>query len=359
MWHQLMNRKLFASFSLLLLMQTMLSAQDRVYLVGEDKPEVGKITGTTKLEVKFETRKKESKTFTPPEIDYIKWDKEPTRFSAARNMEAKGDFSRALEAYQDAKRESSGGSEQLKEDLTFHRLRTEAKMVMAGEELAQGRTPEKISKELQVFLDDHKLFYAYYSGRLLLGRFYLHQQQSERALEVFAELQKTPWPEYQIWGYTAEGRQNLNQGEVEAALKLFEQAIKLPVNKSDEQLAQAEAMLGKAECLSKLIQSDQALSLVEELIDNLPETATKVQARVYLTQGRLYEAAKRNKEATVAFLHVDILFPTEAKEHAEALYHLSTLWAALGKPDRAAIATNKLEQQYPESEWVTKTSGTN
>jgi len=69
--------------------------------------------------------------------------------------------------------------------------------------------------------------------------------------------------------------------------------------------------------------------------------------------GNCYLKTGKNKDALQAFLHTDILFYADSESHAEALYHLSKLWATEEKPDRATAARTTLRERYSGSVWAT------
>ena len=156
-----MMRASLLGFCTWILTSSALQAQDRIYLVGEDKPLVGEIKSINKTEVKFETRKQEERLLAPNEIATIKWDGEPARFSAGRNMEEGGNYERALDAYQDALGAVSSTAENIKDDIRYHRLRTEAKMVLANQKLPDGKDAEAVITALQTFLKEHRNFYIF------------------------------------------------------------------------------------------------------------------------------------------------------------------------------------------------------
>ncbi|MAT15187.1 MAG: hypothetical protein CMJ46_07960 [Planctomyces sp.] len=326
-------------------------AQDRVTKVGTEKPIIGEITGMTNLDITLSTNRDGMVKITPNEVQEIKWGKEPARFSAGRTFDQKGFFPRAFEAYQEALQNLEPNQPMIKTDIEYHLLKLKAKMAMSGAALPDDQTADALLKEFKTYLDQHKNTYVYYPGMMILGRL-AHQQGKTEATDYFAELQNTPWNDYKIWGYTAEGYKQLAAGEVDPALATFEEALALPYSNKSDELARAEATLGKVSVLVEKQQGEQALPLVNELIDAIPADATETQARIYLAQGKLYQQLGRNEEAVVALLHVDILYPQSAPEHAEALYHLNKLWAALGQPDRAATVSTQLNNDYPESRWT-------
>ena len=54
----------------------------------------------------------------------------------------------------------------------------------------------------------------------------------------------------------------------------------------------------------------------------------------------------------MAYLHVDVLYPGEPVQHAEALLRLSQLWGPSGHEDRAVDAATRLSEQYPNSQFA-------
>jgi TolA-binding protein len=117
-----------------------------------------------------------------------------------------------------------------------------------------------------------------------------------------------------------------------------------------------EAMLGKATALELKNDFATAAKTLEQIIEQSGENDSAVQAEACVRLGSAFQAAGNVRDALLAYLRVDVLYPGEKKAHAEALYHLSQLWARDGKPDRAADAATVLQAKYPESEWAKKVS---
>ena len=70
--------------------------------------------------------------------------------------------------------------------------------------------------------------------------------------------------------------------------------------------------------------------------------------------GTAQRQAGRVKEALLAFLHVDILYPGVPDAHAEALANLAELWDQVHKGERANRARQTLQEQYKDSPWAKK-----
>ena len=112
----------------------------------------------------------------------------------------------------------------------------------------------------------------------------------------------------------------------------------------------------KAECLQKQAKFDEATKVFANILEEASDDDKKTLAETCVRLGDCYQAAGRTKEAILAYLRVDLLFPKEKNQHAEALYHLSRLFAKDGKPDKAAEAQAKLQESYPRSPWTAKSS---
>ena len=95
------------------------------------------------------------------------------------------------------------------------------------------------------------------------------------------------------------------------------------------------------------------------ILDEAAEDDTKTLAETCVSLGDCYQAAGRTKEAILAYLRVDLLFPKEKAYHAESLYYLSRLFAQEGKYDKSSDAAARLQQAYPQSPWTARLSVAN
>jgi tetratricopeptide (TPR) repeat protein len=125
----------------------------------------------------------------------------------------------------------------------------------------------------------------------------------------------------------------------------------------DEDLANQQrtlAKLGKAKGLCAAKKHEEAISLVEEILKTADPENVQVMARAYNVLGTAQRQAGRTKEALLAFLHVDLLYPSLPDAHAEALANLADLWEQVHKPERATQARKTLEEEYKDSPWAKK-----
>ena len=94
--------------------------------------------------------------------------------------------------------------------------------------------------------------------------------------------------------------------------------------------------------------------MVEEILKAADPDDAPLMARGYNVLGNAYRQAGDPKRALLAFLHVDLLYPTVADAHAEALANLADLWDQVHKSDRANRARKTLAEDYKESPWAKK-----
>ena len=150
------------------------------------------------------------------------------------------------------------------------------------------------------------------------------------------------------------GRALLAHGKNSQALDAFEKVL---AYQGQDPLSQAQnlaANLGKAAVLVAMKKNDEAVVLINSILNKAdPEDAGNM-ARAYNILGNALRQQGKTKEAVLAFLHVDLLYPSLPDAHAEALYNLAKLWDDLHKTERAARARQVLEQQYKNSPWAQK-----
>lgn len=326
-------------------------AADTIKVQGEDKLVAGEITAVSKTDITIKAGlKKEERKIAANDVVTIRFDKEPLRLNLARNDEAAGRYSAALEKYQEALADDPG--QFLKAEIEFRIARTNAQMAMADATKVDGAI-----KLLNDFLSGNPESFRYYPALAQLGDVYLAKDDFTNAQATFAKLESSPWTDYKMAAGTSKARLLLKQNKVGEARAAFEAVTSMDAKTDGEKMRRYEAILGKAVCLQREGQHEQAVKDLEEVSNQAPATQTRLQAEAYLRQGDSYRQMEgHTKDAILAYLHVDILFAKESAQHAEALFWLSKLWTAVGHPDRASEAAGKLESTYPQSDWTTKLS---
>jgi len=334
--------------SLQVLSVTKLEAADTIYQYNSSSPLLGDVTGYTKTEV---TLKRGSKSVQIPanEIQRVRWDGEPPQLNIARNQEANGNYAAALAEY---KKSEASASANLKKDLQFMTARATAQSAKSN-----AANLDNAIKLLNDFVKSNGDHYQYYPAMKLLGEAYLVKKDYPAANTAFGAVERSPWKDYQMDAKNLKARVLLAQGNTKGALAAFTAVMKMDAKSEPEQASKRAAQLGSALCLEKEGKQKEAISILNEIIKTTSSQQSPLLAEAYLRMGDCYRELGEPKEALIAYLHIDVLFPTEPAVHAEALYHLSTLWGKVQKPERGVEARTILQQQYPDSEWTQKATG--
>lgn len=341
-----------SAFCLLLTLSA--SAADSITRKHGEGKAAGTITGMSKTEVTVKPITGSEIKVPANDIAAIEWDAAPAGLNLAYSLEKSGNLTEALSRFTKALGDVKSGNENLKADIEYAIARITAKLA-----LTDAGQRDEASKKLQAFVKAHPDNYNYYDAFNWLGRIDLARRNFAEAQEAFNTLAQAPWPDYKMAARVAAGRIAMAENKPDVAVQAFDEVIHAPAKTPAEEARRYEAMIGKAKGLIQQNQQEQALGLLTEVIDKAPADNAPIQAQAWVLQGDALQALNRAKEALLAYLHVDVLYPGESALHAEALYHLNHLSKALQHPDRAADAQAKLVSQYPNSEWTKKlTAGT-
>lgn len=329
-------------------------AIDSVHRKSQERPTGGSITSVTASEVVV-TQKIGNKEEKVPanDITKIDWDGAPADFARARSFIGGTHFEDAKEPFEAL----------LKTDLKPN-LKTDVEYYLAQvayqSALADPTKAKDAIKKLSDFSTLRKTSYRYYEVLGLLGELSLVSGDMASAEKAYDNLAKAPWPETKLAAQIGTARVLLSKKDIEGAKKAFDAVAGADAKTPAETSKKLEGMLGQAECLMDGKKYPEAAKILEQVIDGSAPTDTRLQAQAYLRQGDCLKAmGEKNKEAALAYLHVDVL-PTLAAHqdlHAEALYNLFSLWGSLGQADRADRAQAKLKDDYPNSEWTKKLGG--
>ncbi len=317
---------------------------DRVRLAHGN--ENGEVTDTTPLEVTLNKGESNSRTVAVNQIKAILFDGEPAELSQARVNDSNGSFARAAQLLEkiDA---SQVHRDLIKQDIEFYQAATAARLALGGEgEVMDAR------RKLNVFVRSYPNNFHYLEATELMGDLLMANGRFENAQKQYAELAKAPWPDYKMRAAVAIGRSLQAQNKQAEAIQQFDSALAMADDGPDAQNQKLAASLGKAVSLAETGKTDEAAGMIEKIIQDADPQQRELQARAYNALGACYERAKRNKDALIAYLHVDVLYNTVPEAHAEALAHLVPLWHALGQDERSRESRELLQQRYAGSRWA-------
>ncbi|HUQ69385.1 MAG TPA: tetratricopeptide repeat protein [Planctomycetaceae bacterium] len=312
----------------------------------------GAITGTTKTELTIKPSVGDPVAVPANEIAIIDWDDATADLKLGVSDENGGRLDSALARVRKSKADSQTSSDALKKEFDFIEARIIARMAKAD--------PSKVDEAiagLEKFRKAGADHFRFYESLRYLGEVQMVKADYAAARQSFEGLSQAPWNDVKLSGQVSLGRILMAEGNADEAVRMFDAAIAAAGNSSGEQARKYDAMLGKARALAAQSKHEEALKTLDEVTMKAPATETALQAEAYVLQGNSLQAMNRNKEAVLAYLHVDLLFPRETAYHAESLFHMAKLWKSVNSPDRGLDAEAKLTASYPKSEWAKKLSG--
>jgi tetratricopeptide (TPR) repeat protein len=325
-----------------------LSADDLIDRKGSTSPLRGDVTEISRTEVLLKGRNNQREYRIPAnEIERVRWQGENPQLTQVRVEERNGQFDKAIAGYEAALKDSP--SENLTTDLQFLIARATASKALANEE-----NYDDAIQRLEKFRTAHSRSFHYFESLKLLARLYMSKPDVEHANATMKLLSEAPWNDFKMEADNLQARVELANDHVDAALAALDKVISVKPTSPAEWSRRYEALLTKAACLQKQSKFQDAIDVLTNILDEAADDDTKTLAETCVRLGDCYQAAGRTKEAILAYLRVDILFPKEKTHHAEALYYLSRLFAQDGKFDKAADAQARLQQSYPRSSWTAK-----
>lgn len=328
------------------------SAQDTVRRIGASAIQ-GTVKRISPLEVVVDQAGQDVKV-PVNEIQWITFHGEPVALNTARTTLAGGRYQDALDILNDPKKIPSEELDrpELKQEIDFYKAYCLAKLALAG-----SADINEAGKNLIAFVQKNSGSYHYLEASELIGNLLVAAGKYKEAEAYYKPLAQTPWPDYQIRAGVALGRLALAQNKIDDAEKIFDKVLSISAQGPQADLYRQEAQLGKARCLAEKGNPDEARKIVQGIIAVADAEHQDLHARAYTTLGAIERKAGRNKEALMAFLHVDLLYFANGELHAEALANLVDLWTQLHKPERAARARQVLESRYKNSPWAKQVAG--
>jgi tetratricopeptide (TPR) repeat protein len=301
----------------------------------------GSIQSLGKSEVVIEKQAGGTETVPITDVETITFDNEPTRLRSVRSSAASGAYTNAINTINQIDASSITRNEII-EDLQFYKAYCEAKKA-----LDTGGSVTEPGQLMRAFVTEHPTSYHAYVANELLGDLLVAANRPELAVPYYAELGSSPFPEYKMRSGVAQGKALLAQRKFSEAQTAFDGVLQLAAQQKGPAVDHQRllATLGKAACVAEGGSPDDGIKMIEEVINATTPEDAAIQAQAYVTMGDCYlKKPDAKKQALLAFLHVDVLYPSQQHAEAAALKQLAVLWKDLNKPDRAQDALQRLSQ---------------
>jgi tetratricopeptide (TPR) repeat protein len=323
-------------------------AEDLLYRRGATSPLHGDVTSVSRTEVVVTGRTNKKDYHVPAnEVDRIRWESEIAQVSQNRIEERNGQYDKAIAGYESALQVAT--NENLRTDLEFQIARATAAKALKDEDQYDAAIAL-----LEKFRTAHSTSYRYYEALRLLAQLYMNKGEVDKGNSALQAMSDAPWTDFKMETDILKAKVALAHDDVAGALKSLESVISVAPSTPAERSRRYEALVTKAACLQKQSKFQPATEVLAGILDEASDDDTKTLAETCIRLGDCYQAGGRTKEAILAYLRVDLLFPKEKKQHAEALYYLSRLFAQDGKADKAADAAARLQEHYPRSPWTAR-----
>lgn len=328
-------------------------ALDAVRTTKDARSVSGRILSMTSTEVVVETTTGK-KTVPVNEISSIIYDEDPPQLRTARGF-ADPESARYEDALTqlDKIKLAANTRQEIQQDVDFLRAYCRVQLALAGQ------VPVKeAAKEMKDFITNHRGSYRWLKANEVFGDLAVAGGNFKAAETYYDQLRKSPFPDYKMRACVRIGRALMAQKDLAGAGKAFDEALAIPGDTDAAKGQRLDANLGKARLLALGGKPTEAIKAIEPIITAASRDQAETLAHAYNTLGVAYRAAKKPKDALMAFLHVDLLYPVAADAHAETLFNLAQLWAEMGNGQRSEEAKKALTQKYGNSLWAKKLEGT-
>jgi len=246
------------------------------------------------------------------------------------------------------------GRNVVKQDVVYYSAYCQAKQA-----LNSAKDSDKVAAEakLRAFFTDVEGTKSYhsYEGMKLLGDLATSMGNFSKAAGYYKKFGESPWGKSE--GDLLVAGSMLKANEYTDALAKFKEVLGNLDGGPESETRRLESLVGVAYCNAMTGKHAQAVKELEDIIQKNDPSNTILFARAYNALGAAHVAGNAPKDAVIAYLFTDLLFYGDSDAHAEALYHLTSLWSKVNKPTRARTAREKLLGRYGGSPWAAKLRG--
>ncbi len=289
-----------------------------------------------------------TQNFATQDISRIVFEGEPQSLTRAKELVANKQMEQAVSEIKKVD-PASISSENAKKEYDYYLWSIEGRMALAGSGDANASV-----KGLLAYAKDNPQSFHFYEMTELLGQLAVSLGNFDRAAAYFAALAKAPAKDVQLRGRFMEAKALLIQDKFDEAKGAFSQVLAASSDSAGIARIQKLAQVGLARVELGLGNADAALEVLYKMVREGDAADGELFAAIYNAQGACLMAKEEFDGAVLAFLHTDLLYPGQADSHAEALYHLASLWTKLGEPQRAVDAKSRLNSLYAGSVWAKK-----
>ena len=302
----------------------------------------GRLTKMGSLYVELEDKDGGQNKVGVNEIAQINYDGEPSAMRSLRSEVINEHYADALKMMEKSVLSLGDGTrEEILQDLAYYKAFCNARLALNHDGDIQDA-----GKEMAAFVKANPNSYHYLEACETIGDMLAASRKFGAAADFYHKLAAAPWPDYKIRAGIAEGRALIAQQKFADAMKSFDAVLAIEGKGEAVAAGRLSAKIGRARCMGETGQTDEAIKIAKEIIDKTDAGDADTQAHAYVALGVALRKARRDKEALIAFLHVDLLYNTVPDAHAESLANLADLWAGLRQNDRATRARQTLIDRY-------------
>lgn len=279
------------------------------------------------------------------QIRRVKFGDEPNELTRARSAYADDRYNVTLQEL--ASLTTPPDRELIQSDIRFFQAMAAANTALAG----GGITAAQASDQVRQFINECPNSYMLEAARAALSELTFAQGDFPKAVQMFATLASSDWPEIQFQSLINQGQALMMEDKHAEAIKVFEQVDQVD-NAADYALqGKAIARCLRAQALAFAGKPDEARQIALDIIRNTDARNSILFGHAYNALGASHLEKGELKDAARAYLHTDLLFTTDPDAHAQALYQLTRIWPQLERSDRAVEARQKIRDRYRNTFW--------
>jgi len=343
------SRHLAVTFAAVLALQLTANlgrAQDRL---SQEKGATlsGIITSLDRDKITIEVRG-EPQNIPVNEVSKIIFEDEPRIMDRSRDLARQGQYELARDELKKVDA-ASIKNVNAKNDLAFYIAYCEGKLALQG----KGDKAAAV-KALVAYDKENPNGHHYWEVSQLLGQLAGSMARYDAAQNFYKRMGESTFSEIKNQGAYQEAVTLVMQSKTADAKPLLQKLSELNATNPKDVRVKQLAAVALAQCTLMEGDADGALKSVNQWIANGDSTDVELFGKLYNLQGACYQKLNKTNEAVLAYLHTDLLFSSDAENHAESLYYLGLLWPSLNETQRAVDARSRLTSLYSGSMWAGK-----